>query len=377
MNGKKTKKHSNHEYFHRLSFGIGNNFSDTDIIQVQFTNSFEKLELFFLTLPTTSTMEQFKTDSTKSKSEIENALLLVHLSSKKWKYILVSLACGLVWSLILKFYIIEYQSTGSFYVNDMSVLSSAGVDIKSFESLSANDNTLRIFELINSSKVKQHLIKKFDLVKHYGVDSTREFYFQQTENILTSNITVKNRLYNTITITIQDNYRYLAADIANEIMYFIDEINKQYFIKNVQSKLKISEAYLKNVKADNELKSKSIDSLLTKMHEMVQTDKLDRGTMYIMKFESLLSNLMNELANSTRDLTNSQKLYNLALQALSQKDYQTITIVQSATPASNSTIFICVAYGALISVMIASLLIFRAYIYIHYKDEIRILFDKK
>lgn len=344
---------------------------------MHFTNSFEKIEFFFLTLPITTPMEQIKTDSNKSTTEIENDLLLAHLSSKKWKYILFSLSIGLVWSLILKFYIIEYQSIGSFYVNDMSVLSSAGVDIKSFESLSANDNTIRIFELINSSKVKQHLIKKFDLVKHYGLDSTREFYFQQTENMLSSNIVVKKSLYNTISITIHDKYRYLAADMANEIMFFIDEMNKEYFIKNVESKLKISGAFLRNIKDDNELKSKSIDSLLTKMHQMVQTDKLDRGTIYIMKYESLLSGLMNELANSTRDLTNSQKLYNLALQALNQKDYQTITIVQSATPASYSTIFICVAYGALISIMIASLLIFRAYINIHYKYQIHVLFDKK
>lgn len=322
-------------------------------------------------------MEKLNTDSNKSKSEIENDLLLIHLSRKRWKYLLFSLSIGLLWSLILKFYVIEYQSTGSFYVNDMSVLSSAGVDIKSFESLSASDNTLRIFELINSSKVKQHLIKKFDLVKHYGLDSTREFYFQQTENILTSNIVVKKSLHNTISITVHDSYRYLAADIANEIMYYIDDMNKQYFIKNVETKLKISEAFLHNVKADNDIKSKSIDSLLTKMHQMVQTDKLDRGSMYIMTNESLLSGLMNELSNSTRDLMNSQKLYNLAIQALNQKDYQTITIVQSATPASYSTIFICVAYGALISLMIASLLIFRAYLNIHYKNEIHLLFDKK
>jgi hypothetical protein len=321
-------------------------------------------------------MNDDSTQSSKKRAEVENALLLDHLVKRKWKYFWLALIVGVTTSIYLKLFIIEYESSGTFYINEENVISSVGVDLKSFESLSQNDNILRISQLINSSEVKQHLIKKFDLARHYGVDTTKEFYFQQTENILTSNIVCKKTPYNTIYVGVNDRFRYLAADMVNEIMNEVDEITRAYYISIVERKLRLSEAYLKSTQKDNAIKLKNLDSLISKMHTIASGSNKTASSLYILQQEEKLSSLVNEMYNSSRDLNNSQRLYNLALQALNQQNFQAITIVQSAMPASYSNIYLCILYGILTSVAIICLLIVYAYFRIHYEDVLKLFMGK-
>lgn len=277
-------------------------------------------------------------------------------------------------SIFIKLYVLGYSSTGSFFVNDMNVLSSSNVDLKIVDNLTPNDNFNRIFQQVISTQVQNHLIKKFNLTKHYGVDSTKEFYLQRTGNILKSNISVKKNTFNTILVTVNDEHRYLAAEMVNEIMSYIDEINREYYAKNIEQKLKISEAFLVEIKKDNNAKSRSIDSLLAEMHRITtQSARQTTSAIYMLQLEQNLGSLINELNNSTHDLMNSQKLYNLSLQALNQKNYKTISVVQAAMPAPKSNIYQAILYGALIAVAVMCIIIFIIHIRFYYSDHLNLL----
>ncbi len=307
----------------------------------------------------------------------ESDQLLLQLAKKKWKYLSYSLFIGIFCSIIFKLFILEYDSTGSFYVNDMSVMSSSNVDLKGFENIAPNENILRIFQLINSSRVRQHLIKKFNLIQHYRIDTALEFYNQKTEKILSGNILAKKTPFNTITITVTDKYRYLCSEMVNEIMSYVDEINNEYYINNVTQKLKISESYLANIQRDNQAKSKSIDSLVAEMRLLAKSGIKSSKPLYMEQQEERLSSLINELVFSTHDLINSQKLYNLALEALNQKNNKTITVIENGIPAYRSTVYRAVLYGSLISVAVFCFLILRIYILMHYKKELELFFSNK
>ena len=303
--------------------------------------------------------------------------MVEYLAKRKLKYLSFCIAIGVASSIFIKLYILGYSSTGSFFVNDMNVLSSANVDLKIVDNLTPSDNFNRIFQQVISTSVQDHLIKKFDLTKHYGVDSTKEFYLQQTGNILKKNISVKKNTYNTILVTVNDEHRYLAADMVNEIMKYLDELNRDYYAKNIERKLKISEAFLIEIKKDNTTKSRSIDSLLSEMHKLTTlANRSTTSSISMLELEQRLGILINELSNSTHDLMNSQKLYNLSLQALNQKNYNTITVVQSAMPAPKSNIYIALLYGGLISIAVFFLLILRIHIKLFYSDHMNLLFTK-
>lgn len=322
-------------------------------------------------------MSKTPTSTYSRKIDNDTLILVEYLAKRKLKYLSFCIAIGMASSIFIKLYILGYSSTGSFFVNDMNVLSSANVDLKIVDNLTPSDNFNRIFQQVISTSVQDHLIKKFDLTKHYGVDSTKEFYLQQTGNILKKNISVKKNTYNTILVTVNDEHRYLAADMVNEIMKYLDELNRDYYAKNIERKLKISEAFLIEIKKDNTAKSRSIDSLLSEMHKLTTlANRSTTSSISMLELEQRLGILINELSNSTHDLMNSQKLYNLSLQALNQKNYNTITVVQSAMPAPKSNIYIALLYGGLISIAVFFLLILRIHIKLFYSDHMNLLFTK-
>ncbi|MFZ7115316.1 MAG: hypothetical protein ACO1G9_08080 [Bacteroidota bacterium] len=317
-----------------------------------------------------------ETTSRPASRKIDNdtRILISYLAKNKYKYLSICLGIGIVSSIFIKLYVLGYSSTGSFFVNDMNVLSSSNVDLKIVDNLTPNDNFNRIFQQVISTQVQNHLIKKFNLTKHYGVDSTKEFYLQRTGNILKSNISVKKNTFNTILVTVNDEHRYLAAEMVNEIMSYIDEINREYYAKNIEQKLKISEAFLVEIKKDNNAKSRSIDSLLAEMHRITtQSARQTTSAIYMLQLEQNLGSLINELNNSTHDLMNSQKLYNLSLQALNQKNYKTISVVQAAMPAPKSNIYQAILYGALIAVAVMCIIIFIIHIRFYYSDHLNLL----
>nr|MBP6335866.1 hypothetical protein [Bacteroidia bacterium] len=146
---------------------------------------------------------------------------------------------------------------------------------------------------------------------------------------------------------------------------------------NIERKLKISEAFLFEIKKDNNAKRRSIDSLLAEMHRLTTVaNRSTTSSISMLELEQKLGTLINELTNSTHDLMNSQKLYNLSLQALNQKNYSTITVVQSAMPAYSSNIYMAILYGGLISIAFLFLLILRIHFNQYYSDHLHLLFTK-
>ena len=230
-------------------------------------------------------MSKTPTNTYSRKIDNDTLILVEYLAKRKLKYLSFCIAIGVASSIFIKLYILGYSSTGSFFVNDMNVLSSANVDLKIVDNLTPSDNFNRIFQQVISTSVQDHLIKKFDLTKHYGVDSTKEFYLQQTGNILKKNISVKKNTYNTILVTVNDEHRYLAADMVNEIMKYLDELNRDYYAKNIERKLKISEAFLIEIKKDEA----TIDDSNN------YTDRFIEGEMSRQKAESVAQKYIIEL----------------------------------------------------------------------------------
>ena len=119
-------------------------------------------------------MAETTVNSSSGKIDSDTLNLIRYLAKRKYKYLSICAAIGIVSSILIKLYVLGYSSTGSFFVNDMNVLSSSNVDLKIMDNLTPSDNFNRIFQQVISTTVQNHLINKFNLTKHYGVDSTKE-----------------------------------------------------------------------------------------------------------------------------------------------------------------------------------------------------------
>jgi len=246
--------------------------------------------------------------------------------------------------------------------------------MKAFEEISLGDKFTRTYELINSAKTRDHLIKKFHLAKHYGIDTTREFYYQQVAMILRNRIQVKKNPFNTITVTVSDKHRYLAADMANEILEFVEKMNQEVYINNIRDKMKISESFVSQLQADNQKKISSIDSLIQNISRNVVSGRLsEQAELALLNQQQKLSSMVTSFQLSTNDLVNSQKLYLLSLQALNFKNFPTTTVVQTAMPAARSIAYSAFLYSTLVMVLVAFFLVLQAYLHIHYKEYIHLI----
>jgi hypothetical protein len=305
-------------------------------------------------------------------------MLIRHLKKRKWRYVLIIFLLGAYSFYLFKFKLLEYSSTASFLVNDNNIVSPLSLDLKDQQDRSTNSNFNRIYELINSAATQKHLIEKFGLISHYEIDSTKEFAYQKAVEKIRTNITVSKSPFNTISVTVHDRYRYLAADMANEIVDFLETLNESLYINNMKNKIQISQAYVDQLKKDNIQKSIAIDSLIQKLNKLFLLKNGDDKSKYdLLSNQQTLSTIVNNFQNSTNELINSEKLYNLSLQALNFKSYPVITIIRMAMPAPRSIALTSLLLSIGIMFSSAFLLILQAYLFIHNKDFFEMIINEK
>ncbi len=317
-------------------------------------------------------------NATLTRSEYETRMLIRHLKKRKWRYAIIILLFGVYSFYLFKFKLLEYSSTASFLVNDNNIVSPLSLDLKEQQDRSANSNFNRIYELINSAATQKHLIEKFGLIEHYEIDSTKEFAYQKAVEKIRSNITVSKSPFNTISVTVHDRYRYLAADMANEIVDFLETLNESLYINNMKNKIQISQAYVDQIKKDNIQKSIAIDSLIQKLNKLFLLNNRDDKSKYdLLANQQTLSTIVNNFQNSTNELINSEKLYNLSLQALNFKSYPVITIIRMAMPAPRSIALTSLLLSIGIMFSSAFLMILQAYLLIHHKGFFEMIKNEK
>jgi hypothetical protein len=331
---------------------------------------------YFLTLPDSAfKMQEVINIPYSREADKETSLVLQKLLKNKGKHLIILLITALLSFFAFKFILLSYSSTATFYVNDLSILSSNTMDVRSIENMSNEDNLNRLFQLAHSSRLHEHLIKTFSLIKHYGVDTTQEFYFQKTLAAIQSRITVKRGPFNTIIITAKDKFRYMAADMANEIVRYIDLLNQDYFKRSLEKKIKISEQFISQLKKENETKSKTVDRLLQQMNSMVISNDLPTR-MVLLQQQQKLSEILFALETSTRDLIQSQRLYSLAFQSINNNNFPGITIVQKGMAQHRSILYRTVGYTFLCIISVYTLIIFITYFRIRYHSYYTLIFSK-
>ncbi len=118
-------------------------------------------------------------------------------------------------------------------------------------------------EFINSTRLLDKVIKKFDLFKHYEIDSSERFAYTRVMNELKDNMSSKRNKYNSIEISVLDEDPQMAADIANSITMFYDSVKFEL----IQTR---SKDLLNSLQKNYETQRKVVDSLRIKMDSMTK-----------------------------------------------------------------------------------------------------------
>ncbi len=168
----------------------------------------------------------FRKDDSES-FDSTNILLFLH----KWrKPLIIVTSVAIIASIIFSssFFITpKFKSTVILYPAASNAVSkalltenpSATDDILKF---GAEEETEQMLQILNSNKIRDKVIAKYDLINHYGISQNSRFKNTLLYDEYDQNITFRRTEFMAIKITVLDKDPQMAADIANDISALLD-----------------------------------------------------------------------------------------------------------------------------------------------------------
>ncbi len=139
-------------------------------------------------------------------------------------------------------------------LNEQSV---KGQDITAF---GEDDQAEQLLQILNSNKIRDRVMHKFDLMRHYDIDSTSDVKYSNLFKEYDNNITFRRTEFMAVQISVYDKDPQVAADIANTIASLLDSAKNDMMRQRSVKGFRVVEAEYNSMKAE---KDKIVDSLIT------------------------------------------------------------------------------------------------------------------
>ncbi len=107
----------------------------------------------------------------------------------------------------------------------------------------------QLIQILNSDEIRSRIVEKYDLMKHYEIDSTDVYKQTKLFKEYESNITYKRTEFQSVRIDVLDTDRFLAAKIANDIAALVDSVKNRMQKERAFKAMAISEAEYTEMKA--------------------------------------------------------------------------------------------------------------------------------
>jgi uncharacterized protein involved in exopolysaccharide biosynthesis len=220
-----------------------------------------------------------------------NLFDLFHILSK-WKktiiYVtLIALILSAVVSLILPVY---YKSTAIFYPYNLKNFDPRNLDQPS-EIFGDKEDSDRLLLIGGSSALENKLISKFDLFKRYEIDKSEKYARTKLSEELRNNINIIKNERSAIEITVYDKDPKVAADMANETVKLIDEINKAPVIENYTKILNV-------FKSQVDAKYDELDSLSNSIRTIKKQSEYKNANAYFDDLKNADVRVTSELVDA-------------------------------------------------------------------------------
>lgn len=119
--------------------------------------------------------------------------------------------------------------------------SQKGEDLMSF---GEDEQAEQLMQILNSNKIRDKVIRKFNLMEHYGIDSTAKYKYSRLFDEYERNIIFRRTPFMAVQIIVYDTDPQLAADIANTIAALLDSTkNEMQHIRAIQGLYIVEEEY--------------------------------------------------------------------------------------------------------------------------------------
>lgn len=159
-----------------------------------------------------------------------NAFDLVRFAwEKKWILIIVSLVAFLASVVVslsitprFRSRVVLFPAASVSLSKNLVETSSISTDNRDILSFGEDEEAERMLQILNSNQIKDHIVKKFELLSHYGIDPSSSYPYTKLDSKYKDNMKFRRTEYMSIEIEVLDTDPQVSADIANEIALYID-----------------------------------------------------------------------------------------------------------------------------------------------------------
>lgn len=192
------------------------------------------------------------------------------------KFITIIVGSAVVISAIVSFIITpKYKATAVLFPAPTTSISKSLIALNTsgeVKSLFGEDQEVeQVLQVLSSEELKQKIIKKYNLLKHYDLDSTAKDIKSQLNKQFEKNISSGRTQYMAVEISVLDHDPDTAALMANDIARMIDSV------MNRMEKDRAVKAY-EIVKTQFDLRNKELQMMSDSMREIMRYGVFDVAT---------------------------------------------------------------------------------------------------
>jgi capsular polysaccharide biosynthesis protein len=182
---------------------------------------------------------------------------IISIINKSKKFILLlAVAATIIAAIVLFFMKNQYKAYGVFY--PASAVMSGRINLfrdmnqEWIDYFGSENEVDRAYVIGNSAPTISHLIKKFDIAKHYNIDVTTDPKgHQKVYKTFTKNFLLNRTGFKNLEVSFKDEDDKLASEVVNEAMYEVEDNIKSFYVKTniafseaLKTKIKIFDSTL-------------------------------------------------------------------------------------------------------------------------------------
>ena len=106
----------------------------------------------------------------------------------------------------------------------------------------SDEQTEQLMQILNSNRIRDKVINKFNLSAHYGISPGSRYYHSTLYYRYNCNISFRRTNFMAVKVTVLDRDPQMAADIANQIADYVDSVKFDMQKERAMQGFKIVEA---------------------------------------------------------------------------------------------------------------------------------------
>lgn len=228
-----------------------------------------------------------------------------------------------------------------------------------------NVNSIRLFELINSDNMIEHINTKFNLYDHYNINKYDNYSWNRLKQKFQSNATFTRESDEKALVIFTDPDAVYAADIANEIVIKLIALNRDFVLSAIKQRGELYQNMISGINSD-------ITGELSKMQGVISDFKaqsnLNERSIEQLNFK--VDMITNEFGKLTTELVRIKQYYAWSQVAIENNLQNNLVILNKAIPDKKQFYFLEMISVGIVSVfVVVSGICFMLYLYLHLRSQ--------